>query len=1279
MIARRAPSSAASTPSRPASAKASEAARRAGTLAVLVAVLVALVAAPSSAAPARGATAKADATPWASAAARAKGPGRWKRELERRRAILAGHRGTDPAAVLALTGALGELGGEIEPATLAGFVQGVAKDSKRHPLVRSFAGYLAARLAEQKGDLAAAGTQLRAQGYLLDWLIVGPFDNANRAGETTAYPPEQQAAKLAFDRDETMVGKLAGEPLSWRPWDYESLPRGGYVGFDDLLRPAEQAVGYATAWIHVDADTKAALHIGTAGPYAVWVDGTEVGRGDAYRAPDPLQDSHPITLRKGDNRVLVKVATLENMWGFFARVSTPEGAPLVGARVHVELPKAPHTSVAPSSSHTVASLRRALEQRADAAKRGNAALELVEFYRYTHPFDRDDKTASQRAAQVDATLGSARSALLLAILEPDPNGSRKALAAGVSRSRKREPALHGQLLLELAWRERSLGLEQRYDELLDEANAAAPDDPVIELALADRLRERGLPWAALRWTESLAGRHPSSQSMQLALASALRELGRTTDALAIYERIGREHGSERGTVAARIDGLLELGRADEAAKLADGGALAMPGLPEAHAEVARLQQANGNLEAARDALARAVALAPQDADLHARLGRLLARTGAREAAVASLERSLALKPQQPDVRDLLASLDTRAGKDLLARWGVSLEKVGAQPTPPAWKGQQAGFLHHRMAVKVLANGLTERLDHRIIRILDDRGVRSQAVQAYAYDPAESMVEVRRARVRRKDGTIEELGDVRTLQLAQSGYRMYYDQRLIQVGFPGLRVGDTLEVAFSRRDLAARNMFDEYFGDVQALSGTEPRKFVEYVLETPADKPIHFNVEVARATNRAGTVTTYRHALRDVPGIKPENGMPGWIEVAKFIHASTYATWDDVGRWYWGLVKEQLQVDDAIKGAVKGVLAKLPAGADEAAKVAAIYEHVVRNTRYVGLEFGIHGYKPYRTTDVYSRRFGDCKDKASLLKVMFAEAGIDSRLVLVRTRDQGNVPELPASLAVFNHAITYVPSLDLYLDGTAEWAGPRELPSGDQGATVLVVADGKGAKLGKIPFSKAADNVRDSKQRVKLDTEGDATLEQDLVVAGAAAAGVRYEFQSEGERIEKLQKAFGELYPGATVTGLSSRGMDDILVPPELHATMKVAGWAQAQGDGRRRFRVLGRASRLTQSFAPQDDRKYDLLIDTPSVEHHEISYSLPRGKRFSQLPAARKLEGPFGRFELAVDATDEGARVRTTIELSRARVGAKEYRAFREFLREVDAGLEQTFTVEDAR
>ncbi|MCA9655104.1 MAG: DUF3857 domain-containing protein, partial [Myxococcales bacterium] len=672
------------------------------------------------------------------------------------------------------------------------------------------------------------------------------------------------------------------------------------------------------------------------------------------------------------------------------------------------------------------------------------------------------------------------------------------------------------------------------------------------------------------------------------------------------------------------------------------------------------------------------ALAPHAADLHTSMGSLLLRSGSRAGAIAAFERSLELRPQQPELRDLLASLDTGRTDDLLARYDVELAELGKLPTPKAWKGKDAGILHHRVVVHVLPNGLTERLDHRIIRVLDDRGIRSQSAQGMAYDPAESTVEVRRARVHRKDGTIEELGQTRIYSVASAGYRMYYDQRQVLVQFPGLRVGDTLEVAFLRRDVAARNMFDEYFGDLMPLQGDEPRRRVEYVLEAPSDKPLYFNREVERTPSEDGKTTTYRVVEQDVPGIKGEAAMPGWTEVAKFLHVSTYENWDDVGRWYWNLVREQLVVDEKIREGVREALAGLSPDADERAKVEAIYRHVVRNTRYVGLEFGIHGYKPYRTTDVYSRRFGDCKDKASLLKVMLGEAGIDSNLVLVRTRDLGTLPEEPASLAAFNHAITYVPSLDLFLDGTAEWSGPGELPSSDQGATVLVVEDGKGASFRRIPMSQAADNGRRTTQRIALAPDGSSRIDHELEVWGGGAAAVRYRFQSPEQRKERLTSAFGDVFPGVEVQRVDAPALDDILRPAELSAELTVPTFATQQGEGeakRLRFFALGRDSRLTAALASTTEREHDLVLDLPSVEVNEIHYVLPPGHAMSRMPANKTIDTEVGRFSLEVSEASDGAQVRSRLELTQPRITPAQYDAFRQFLRQVDASLEQSFEV----
>jgi hypothetical protein len=368
----------------------------------------------------------------------------------------------------------------------------------------------------------------------------------------------------------------------------------------------------------------------------------------------------------------------------------------------------------------------------------------------------------------------------------------------------------------------------------------------------------------------------------------------------------------------------------------------------------------------------------------------------------------------------------------------------------------------------------------------------------------------------------------------------------------------------------------------------------------------------------------------------------------------------------------------IRSGVREAVARLDADASELDQIRAVYEHVVRNTRYVGLEFGIHGYKPYRTTDVYERRFGDCKDKASLLKVMLAELGIDAHLVLVRTRDRGRVESVPASLAPFNHAIVYVPGHDLFLDGTAEWSGPEELPANDQGATVLVVRDGAGAELRSTPMSSARDNVRTTTQTITVLRDGSARVDDDVVVTGAEAAALRYAFQAEEQRVERLVGAWGRSFPGTTVAEVRAPGIDDILVPARLGARLTVPGWSRVIDDALR-FRVLGRPSNLTQSLAPQRKREHDLVLDVPSTERHELRLVLPRGMRFSRLPRARKIGTGVGRFDLAVEPGRGEARITSVLRLTKHRISPAEYGAFREFLRQVDASLDQTFEVEPVR
>jgi transglutaminase-like putative cysteine protease/Flp pilus assembly protein TadD len=1217
-------------------------------------------------------------------------------------------RGSGPEAVLALLGAMLELQGEIPGAELVAFLEGARKH--REPLVASFAGYLRAQLAEAGGDQVAATAIYQREGYLIDWQIVGPFENTSRAGHAAVYDPETRA----FVPGQSFTGKLPAEPLAWRPFLHAQAPRGAFVNLADFLHPHEQATGYATVWVKAARTGPAAIHLGTSGAYKVWVDGQLVGEGDTYRTPTPLQESHPLTLRAGWNRVLVKLGSDEGMWGFYARLSAPDGAPLPGLVASVELPpelRAPEpkvsesTATAPKSPASkdmsaatgsiaqdpkarlppvkrARSLRALLAERAEQPRARPAdKLALAEFYRWTLPFASQDRTAVDAARAADDAARTARSAQLLATLDPDQNTSRSALLEAVARARAEGLAsapLLANLLVELSLRDRFLGLEARSRALLDEAFRTAPDDVLIELALAERLGADGFPLATLAWVEDMQRRYPGSGLLARERAERLMNLGRTEESLAVLAGLQNGRVTDGSLVAQVQDGLLRLGKADAAVEFARARVLAVPGLPEAHRTLAKLEEARGDLKAARAAILRASDIAPQDADLHAQLGRLAARAGDMPAAIQSVRRSLDLRPQQPDLRDFLATLDTGARDDLLARYAVDLEALAALPIPATWKGKDAGILLARTAVRVLPNGLSERLDHRVIRILDDRGIRTQSMQGMVFDPEESYVEVRRARVRRADGGVEEIGDASVVSLTDAGYRMFYDQRQTRVSFNGLRVGDTLEVAFIRRDTAARNKFDDYFGEIVALDDVLPTLRREYILEAPAGRKLNFNATVQSSPGKQPGTTIYKLVVDERKGIRPEPNMPGWTEIARYLHVSTFSDWDAVGRWYWSLVKDQLVVDAKIRAAVREVLAGLPKDADERSRVRALYKHVITSTRYVGLEFGIHGFKPYRTTDVYDRRFGDCKDKASLLKVMLAEAGVTSHLVLVRTRDQGTVGDAPASLSAFNHAITYVPSLDLYLDGTAEFSGPEELPTGDQGATVLIIKDGAGAELRQIPRSKALENLQTVRQIVTLAPGGSAVIQHDLTVQGAGAAGWRSILQSSDNRRERLTNAWGAQFPGLIVDEIKAPTLGDVLLPVRLTSRWEVPSWAQAQGEGLR-FLALGHRTGLTRSIAGQAKREHDLVLAAPWIEDNSTEYQLPKGWSFVQSPSPRSIDTPLALFRLEVDAQGERATVKTHLEYRKARFTPTEYRALRDFLSQVDGSLDQVFEIRPER
>ena len=332
--------------------------------------------------------------------------------------------------------------------------------------------------------------------------------------------------------------------------------------------------------------------------------------------------------------------------------------------------------------------------------------------------------------------------------------------------------------------------------------------------------------------------------------------------------------------------------------------------------------------------------------------------------------------------------------------------------------------------------------------------------------------------------------------------MYTSQRVYYVHFPRLYPGDVVELLYRVEDVAQRNAFADYFGEVVYMQSREPIAHAEYVLITPKSRELHFNTPqipgIVRAESEQGDKRVYRYVAKNVAPLDPEPLEPPLASTAGHVHVSTYKSWDDMGKWYWGLVKDQFVADDEVKRRVTEVTKGLTTPED---KVRAIYDYVVQKTRYVALEFGIHGFKPYRCAQIFARGFGDCKDKATLIVTMLKEAGIPATIVILRTGMRGDFEGAPASLAPFDHAIAYVPSMNLYLDGTAEFTGSRELPAMDRGALALRIHEGK-PELVHLPEPPPEESVTSRKVEAVVGQDGSATIDFRADVTGVHASSWR---------------------------------------------------------------------------------------------------------------------------------------------------------------------------------
>ena len=350
------------------------------------------------------------------------------------------------------------------------------------------------------------------------------------------------------------------------------------------------------------------------------------------------------------------------------------------------------------------------------------------------------------------------------------------------------------------------------------------------------------------------------------------------------------------------------------------------------------ERATGNTLQALGIFRKALELAPEDPGTLRALADLEGELGQRPEQVRLLRHLLDISPQNKNVRDYVEHLEPeRARPDEMYAWTAEHFLPMRYAAP---QGQNRRTLRDLTVTTVYSNGLSSRFRQLVFQPLTDASAAISRQYTFSYEADRQVVQLRGARVYRGDGRIDEAVESGEGEANDPSISMYTSQRTFYVQFPRLEPNDVVELRYRIEDMTPRNEYADYFGDLVYLQQDEPVGNAEYVLISPKARQIRFDTNLAQLLKHQSKETSDTRidlfTADELKPIQPEPHMPSYGELSGFIHLSTFDSWESLGRWYWGFIKDQFDVDDATRRLALRIAG--PAKT-ETEKVQAVYDWV----------------------------------------------------------------------------------------------------------------------------------------------------------------------------------------------------------------------------------------------------------------------------------------------------------------------------------------------------
>lgn len=589
---------------------------------------------------------------------------------------------------------------------------------------------------------------------------------------------------------------------------------------------------------------------------------------------------------------------------------------------------------------------------------------------------------------------------------------------------------------------------------------------------------------------------------------------------------------------------------------------------------------------------------------------------------------------------LLAPLAARADAP---DWLRSLAK---QPAKTYADDVNAVILLDDQSTTIKENGDIVEHERIALRVLRPEG-RAFAEYPVVYD-SDSKVSFLRGWSINNKGQEFEAKDA--MERTLSSYEVYSDNKMKSVRVPGVEVGTVVGFEFEKTKHPF--IYQDFWG-FQTFLPVEQSRYELHLASGWRFRSDWVNHEEKKPTEEGGALVWQ---LNDIPYIEREPRRPSYAALAgrmvvTFLSDKTpnksYRDWAEFGSWYSQLSTGVREPSPALQ---QKVVEMAPASMPLLERIKTLARFAQHDVRYVEIKIGVGGWRPHNAGDVFSHRYGDCKDKATVLSSMLAQIGVKSYYMLVHT-ERGTVTEKSPPQAMFDHMILVIALPDasypkpmpamfdhpklgrlLIFDPTNEMVPFGEIPPYEQDNYGLMVSE-LGGDLIHLPLSAPEANQISRKSKLKLLADGSLQGEVEETRTGYEAMQERFILQRETDKDRKklIERILGRSLSSFQVDSFEIVNADDIEKDLVLRYKFTADHYAKNAGALMLlRPRVVGEMAGAWDNSKP---RHYAYQFDAPHVLRDEVEITLPDGFKVDELPEPAKSMFAFGDYTSKIEAS----------------------------------------------